>query len=47
MPAVDLHSTALAEGERNRRIYAGDIIVFRGFPAVGDLIARPDSCSGA
>lgn len=40
MPAL-FHVTApLPEAERNARVYAGDIIVFRGFSAVADLVGR-------
>lgn len=37
--AAIIHATKpLTEAERNARIYAGDIIVFRGFRAVGELV---------
>lgn len=40
MKAIHLRSAALAEAERNARVYAGEIIVFRGFAAVATLVER-------
>ena len=37
MPAIYHVDRPLAEPERNRRIYQGDVIVFRGVPAVARL----------
>lgn len=39
MPTIVYLTTPLAETERNARIYAGDILVFRGFPEVAELVA--------
>jgi hypothetical protein len=33
MPAIAHLTEPLPEAQRNARIYAGDILVFRGFPA--------------
>lgn len=40
MTTLYLVSHPLPEAERNARIYAGELIVFRGFAAVGDLVDR-------
>ena len=38
MRAIHLTATALDEGERNARVHAGEIILFRGFTAVYELV---------
>lgn len=39
MKAFHLTSAPMDEAERNARVHAGEMIVFRGFARVGDLIA--------
>lgn len=38
MPAVIHTMAAVSEAERNSRIYAGDIIIFRNFPMVAEFV---------
>ncbi len=38
MPAITLITAPLGEQERNARLYAGEILIFQGFPAVVALV---------
>ncbi len=44
MSAIHLTASALPERERNDRLYAGEIIIFRGFGAVAALAERLTAC---
>lgn len=44
MSAIHLTASALTERERNDRLYAGEIIIFRGFDAVAALADRLAAC---
>lgn len=40
MPALYHVTAPMPEAERNARVYAGEIIIFRGFAAVAELVER-------